>query len=47
MSLDPTIFDLGDDDILTILIDDVPEDKREVVEQAVMRCPRQALSITE
>jgi ferredoxin len=47
MSLDPTIFDLGDDDILTILIDDVPEDKREVVEQAVMRCPRQALSIAD
>lgn len=47
MSLDPTIFDLGEDDILTILIGEVPEDKREVVEQAVVRCPRQALSIAE
>jgi len=47
MSLDPTIFDLNDDDILTIRVDEVPEDKREVVEQAVVRCPRQALSIVE
>jgi ferredoxin len=47
MSLDPDVFDLGDDDVLEILQEEPPEEKRSVVEQAVIRCPRQALSLQE
>jgi ferredoxin len=45
MSIDPTIFDLGDDDLLVIVNDEPSEDKRSAIEQAVIRCPRQALSL--
>ena len=45
MSLDPDTFDLGDDDILVIASEQQPEDKRAVLEQAVIRSPRQALSL--
>jgi ferredoxin len=45
MSIDPEIFDLGDDDVLTILVEEPDESKRAAVEQAVIRCPRQALSL--
>jgi ferredoxin len=47
MSLDPDIFDVGDDDILVIASEEQPEEKRAVLEQAVMRCPRQALSLQD
>jgi len=47
MSLDSEIFDLGDDDVLVILQEEPPEEKRSVIEQAVIRCPRQALSLQE
>lgn len=47
MSIEPTVFDLGDDDLLTIREEEPPEDKRSAIEQAVIRCPRQALSLQE
>lgn len=47
MSIDPTVFDLGDDDLLVILEPEPPEAKRSTIEQAVIRCPRQALSLQE
>jgi ferredoxin len=43
----PSVFDLGDDDVLTIKQPSPPEDLREQVELAVVRCPRQALSLTD
>jgi ferredoxin len=45
--IDPTVFELDDDDRLTIHSYDVPEDKKDLIEQAVIRCPRQALSLQE
>ena len=45
MSIEPEIFDLGDDDLLVILDESPPEAKRPLIEQAVIRCPRQALSL--
>ena len=45
MSLEPTVFDLGDDDILVILDEEPDESKRSIIEQAVIRCPRQALTL--
>lgn len=47
MSIDPEIFDLGEDDVLVILEENPPETKRSAVEQAVIRCPRQALSLQD
>jgi ferredoxin len=45
--LEPSVFDLGDDDVLTITQPQPPEELREQVELAVVRCPRQALTLTE
>ena len=47
MSIEPTVFDLGDDDELVILDAAPEESKRPAIDQAVIRCPRQALSIQE
>ena len=47
MSVEPTVFDLGDDDLLVILDETPPEEKRSAIEQAVIRCPRQALSLQD
>jgi ferredoxin len=47
MSIEPTVFDLGDDDLLVILEEEPGEDKRSAIEQAVIRCPRQALSLQD
>lgn len=41
----PEVFRLEEDDTLTILMQEVPERLRPVIEQAVERCPRQALRI--
>jgi len=41
----PEVFRLNEDDTLTILVADVPEEFRAQVERAVERCPRQALRL--
>jgi ferredoxin len=46
-TLDPSRFELDDDDRLMIHTYEVSEDDRAVVEQAVIRCPRQALSLKD
>ena len=46
-TLDPSRFSLDDDDRLTIDSYEVSEDDRAVIEQAVIRCPRQALSLKD
>jgi ferredoxin len=43
----PEVFDLGDDDVLTVLQPNPPEGLREQVQLAVARCPRTALSLTD
>ena len=43
----PSVFDLGDDDVLDIVQPSPPEDLREQVELAVARCPRTALTLTD
>jgi ferredoxin len=47
MSIDPEIFEVGEDDVMVILDEEPPADKRANLEQAVMRCPRQALSLRD
>ena len=43
----PECFRVEDDDSLTVLVENPPEDLRRRVENAVRLCPRQALSIEE
>lgn len=42
----PEVFDLGDDDVLKVLQPNPPEELREQVQLAVVRCPRQAITLT-
>jgi ferredoxin len=43
----PEVFQLGDDDNLYVLQEEPDESLRAKVEEAVRRCPKQALSIEE
>ena len=45
MDVCPEVFKVDEDDNLHILMDDIPEDLRSKVEEAVRLCPRQALRI--
>ena len=39
----PEVFELRDDDLSYVLMDDIPEELREKVEHAIRLCPRQAI----
>ena len=41
----PDVFDLSDDDVAIVLQEELGEDMRDKVEDAVQACPKQALSI--
>jgi ferredoxin len=43
----PQVFDLDDDDNLTILQPEIPAELEAKARQAVRSCPKAALSITE
>ncbi|MBI2698081.1 MULTISPECIES: ferredoxin [Mycobacterium] len=45
MGIAPDIFELGDDDMLTVLQPEVTPENEELVREAVRQCPRQAISI--
>jgi ferredoxin len=47
MGIIPEVFDLGEDDNLNLLTDDVTPENEYQVREAVRQCPRQAISITE
>jgi len=47
MGVAPEVFDLTDDDELVLLQEHPDESLRELVEEAVRQCPRQAISIEE
>ncbi|CAM4179671.1 Ferredoxin [Mycobacterium basiliense] len=47
MGIVSEVFQLGDDDMLTILQPEVASESEELVREAVRQCPRQAISITE
>lgn len=47
MGINPDIFHLDDDDHLHILKPEVTPESEDDIQQAVRRCPRQALSIVE
>ena len=43
----PDIFDLGDDDLARVLVDEVPQDRADQVRKAVGLCPKIALKLRE
>lgn len=45
MGINPEIFLLGDDDMLTVLQEEVTPENEHDVREAVRQCPRQAISI--
>jgi ferredoxin len=47
MEVAPEIFQVGDDDALTVLNEHPPESARERVLKAIKVCPKQALSLVE
>ena len=47
MQVAPEIFEVRDDDFLYVLNETPGDDAREAVNQAVQRCPKQAISVAE
>ena len=47
MGIIPEVFQLEDDDTLTVLQEDVTPENEKQVREAVRQCPRQAISISE
>ncbi|MGX9792986.1 ferredoxin [Mycobacterium sp. MMS18-G62] len=43
----PDIFDLGDDDLARVLVDEVPQGRVDEVREAVGLCPKIALKLHE
>jgi ferredoxin len=47
MSIAPELFEVRDDDFLYVLNENPPEELRDKVNQAVMACPKQAISVVD
>ena len=47
MGIIPEVFQLGEDDMLTVLQPEVTPENEALVLEAVRQCPRQAISIVE
>lgn len=47
VAMAPDVFDLDDDDYLVVLTDEVTDENRARIQQAVAACPKAALSIEE
>ncbi|MBT3247688.1 MAG: ferredoxin [Actinobacteria bacterium] len=47
MDLAPDVFEVRDDDFLYVLNETPSDDRREVMEDAVRRCPKQAIALED
>jgi len=47
MAVFPEVFEVRDDDFLYVRDETPPEDTRPKLEEAVRRCPKQAISIDD
>ena len=47
MAILPEVFQVGDDDMLTVLSPEVTPENEHQVREAVRQCPRQAISIVD
>ncbi len=45
MGIAPEVFEVRDDDYLYVLMEEPPEEMRPLIEEAVLRCPKRAISI--
>ena len=45
MGIAPEVFEVRDDDFLYILMEEPPEEMRPRMEEAVLACPKRAISI--
>ena len=45
MGIAPEVFEVRDDDNLYVLQDEPPEELRAKVEEAIRRCPKQAITL--
>ncbi len=43
----PEVFEVRDDDLSYVLVEEVPEDQKAAVERAIRLCPRQAIAWVE
>ena len=47
MGIEPSVFEVRDDDFLYVLQEEPPEELRPKIEEAVRRCPKAAISIED
>jgi ferredoxin len=47
MGIAPEVFEVRDDDFLYVLNENPPEEMRPQMEEAVRRCPKQAISLED
>ena len=47
MNIAPEVFEVRDDDFLYVLDENPPEESRPKMEEAVRRCPKQAISMED
>ncbi|MFA9563431.1 MAG: ferredoxin [Acidimicrobiales bacterium] len=47
MGIMPDVFEVRDDDFLYVLNETPAEDQRDKLEEAVRRCPKQAIAIAD
>ena len=47
MGIAPEVFEVRDDDFMYVLHENPPENLRSKVEEAVQRCPKQAIKIED
>ncbi len=47
MAAAPEVFEVREDDFLYVLQDEPPETQRAAVEEAVRRCPKQAITVQD
>jgi ferredoxin len=47
MGIMPDVFEVRDDDFLYVLNENPAEDQRDKLEEAVRRCPKQAIAIAD
>ena len=47
MAAAPEVFEVREDDFLYVLQDEPPETQRAAVDEAVRRCPKQAITIQD
>jgi len=47
MGIDPEVFELGDDDNLTVLMPEIGPEREAAAREAARQCPLQAISLDE